>query len=195
MAKYRDIRRGAELNKALTKLRAHEDLERVDKQAKYKAQRGSSVKVKPRRIKGYVESFRLTGRVYLPVRLLGPTQTSNSDIISLVRTSTEANGRTLAVDFTPPAGGSQLDGLSGFKPARFGVIERGAPVADNKSRITDVEYSRYDNKSVSGPFGSANTGNELYDTAVSGINDLAAVKAFLAIPTGGNRIYFTPEIL
>jgi hypothetical protein len=195
MAKYRDIRRGAELNKALTKLRTYEDLEKVEKQAKYKAQRGSSVKVKPKRIKGYVESFRLTGRVYLPVKLLAQTQTSNSDIISLVRTSTAANGRTSATDFTIPSGGTQLDGLSGFKPARFGVIERGARVADNKSRVTDVEYSRYDDKSVSGPFGSSDAGSESYDTAIDVIQKLAAVKAFLAIPTGGNRIYFTPEIL
>jgi hypothetical protein len=88
-----------------------------------------------------------------------------------------------------------LDGLSGFKPARFGVIERGARVADNKSLVTDVEYSRYDDKSVSGPFGSSDAGSESYDTAIDVIQKLAAVKAFLAIPTGGNRIYFTPEIL
>jgi hypothetical protein len=194
MPRYGDIRRGAELNKSLIKLRTYEDLERQQKQAAYKAQRGSSVRVKPRRIKGYIESFRLTGRVYLPVKLLGPTQTSNSDIISLVRTSTATNGRTLAVDFALPSGGSKLDGLSGFKPAKFGVIERGARVADNKSRVTGDEYSRYDNKSVSSPFGSVEAGSELYDTAVNAIQNLAAVKTFLAA-TEGNRIYFMPEIL
>ncbi|MBO1058987.1 MAG: hypothetical protein HEQ27_21770 [Dolichospermum sp. JUN01] len=194
MGRYSDIRRGVELNKALIKLRAYEDLERPQKQAAYKAQRGSSVRVKPKRIKGYIESFRLTGRVYLPARLLGPTQSSNSDIISLVRTSIEANGRSLASDFTLPSGGTQLDGLSGFKPARFGVIERGARVSDNKSRVTNFEYSRYDNKSVSSAFGSAGTGSEPYDTAVDAIRKLAAVKEFLAA-TEGNRIYFTPEIL
>jgi len=194
MARFSDIRRGAELNKALIKLRAYEDLERPQKQAAYKAQRGSSVKVKPRRIKGYIESFRLTGRTYLPVKLLSSTQTSNSDIISLVRTST-GNGRTLASDFTMPSGATKLDGLSGFKPARFGVIERGAAVADNKSRVTGDEYSRYDNKSVSSPFGSNDPGSEPYDTAVAAIRDLANVTAFLNAPAGGNRIYFTPEIL
>jgi hypothetical protein len=194
MARFSDIRRGAELNKALIKLRAYEDLETPQKQAAYKAQRGSSVKVKAKRVKGYIESFRLAGRIYLPTKILGPTQTSNVDIISLVRTSTSTNGRTLASDFELPSGGTKLDGLSGFKPARFGVIERGARVADNKSRVTDTEYSRYDNKSVSCPFGSASTGNELYDTAVDAIQNLAAVKTFLTA-TEGNRIYFTPEIL
>ncbi len=193
MGRYSDIRRGVELNAALTKLRAYEDLSRDAKQAAYKAQRGNSIKVKPRKIKGFVESFRLNGRVYLPVRLLGPTQTSNSDIISLVRTATATNGRTLQTDFELPVGGVRLEGLTGFKPARFGVVERGATVTDNKSRLTSIEYRRYDNKSVSSPFGSRETGTEIYDTAVEAIKELAAVKTFLGVD--GNRMYFTPEIL
>jgi hypothetical protein len=194
MGRYSDIKRGAELNKALIKLRAHEDLETSDKQAAYKAQRGTSVKVKPSKVKGYIESFRLAGRIYLPVKLLNnEKQTANATLISLVRVAAATTGRTLAADFTVPTGGTKLDGLTGFKAARFGAIERGAAVTDNKSRVTGIEYKRYDNKSVSSPFGSQSAGGELYDTAVSEIKDLEAVKTFLE--TEGNRIYFTPEIL
>ncbi|MTJ50905.1 hypothetical protein [Dolichospermum sp. UHCC 0259] len=193
MGRYTDIRRGVELNAALTKLRAYEDLSTDAKQAAYKAQRGNSVKVKPNKTKGFVESFNLTGRIYLPVRLLSETQTTNGTLISLVRTASATTGRTVDVGFTVPAGGVVLDGLTGFKAARFGAVQRGAAVADNKSRLTDIEYSRYDNKSVSSPFGSEQAGSETYPTAVAAIRALAAVETFVG--TTGNRIYFTPEII
>ncbi|MBD2569692.1 hypothetical protein [Anabaena lutea] len=193
MGRYTDIRRGVELNAALTKLRAYEDLTRAQKQAAYKAQRGTSVKVKPNKVKGFVESFNLAGRIYLPVRLLSDTQSGNTDITTLVREAAATTGRTIAVGFTVPQGGVLLDGLTGFKAARFGVVKRGAAVADNESRVTDIQYARYDNKSTSSPFGSQQAGNEAYATAVSEIKDIANVKTFLA--SEGNRIYFAPEII
>ncbi len=52
MGRYGDIRRGKELNEALTKLRAWEDLSTEAKQTLYTSQRGSSVKVKANRVKG-----------------------------------------------------------------------------------------------------------------------------------------------
>ena len=192
MGKYSDIRRGVELNAALTKLRAWEDLSRDAKQTLYKGQRGTSVKVKANRVKGYVESFGLVGRIYLPVKLLSSTQSANAPLISTVRTAAADSSRTHAVDFTVPTGGVLLDGLKGYRPAKISLTERGNPVTDNKSRVTDIEYARYDNKSVSSPFG-AGTDTETYTAAVSDLKGLAAIETFLQ--TAGNRVSFTPEIL
>lgn len=192
MGKYSDIRRGSELNAALIKLRAYEDLSTDAKQTLYKGQRGTSVKVKPNRVKGYVEAFGLTGRIYLPVRLLSATQTANATLINTVRTAAADSSRTHAVDFTVPTGGVLLDGLKGFTPARVSLTERGAAVSDNKSRVTDIEYARYDNKSASSPFG-AGTDTETYAAAVSDIKGLSAIETFLN--TTGNRVTFTPELL
>ena len=193
MGKYSDIRRGKELNAALEKLRAYEDLTRAEKQALYKGQRGSSVKVSAKRVKGYVESFGLVGRLFLPVKLLSSTQTTNASLISIVRTATAAEERNHAFGFTVPAGGATLDGMKGYAPARLSLTDRGAEVADNKSRITDVAYKRYDNKTVSSPFGSRTGGTETYDQAVSDIGNQSTLATFLE--TEGNRIAFTPEIL
>ena len=192
MGRYSDIRRGAELNAALIKLRAYEDLTRDQKQAAYKAQRGTSVKVNANRVKGYVEAFGLTGRIYLPVRLLDDNQQSNGVLISMVRTAAADSSRTHAVGFTVPSGGVLLDGLSGYRPAKVSATARGAAVADNKSRVTDIEYKRYDNKSVASPFG-AGTDTETYAAAVADIKAQSALETFLG--TAGNRISFTPEIL
>ncbi|ALF51867.1 hypothetical protein ACX27_01820 [Nostoc piscinale CENA21] len=192
MGRYSDIRRGAELNAALVKLRAYEDLSRDQKQALYKTQRGSLVKVKANRVKGYVEAFGFTGRIFLPVKLLSTTQSANGTLIGTVRTAAAAEGRTNAVDFTVPSGGVLLDGLNGFKPAKLSLTERGAPVANNKSRVTDEEYQRFDNKSVSSPFGQG-TDTETYAAAVADIKAQSAIESFLQ--TTGNRVSFTPEIL
>ncbi len=193
MGRYRDIRRGKELNEALTKLRAWEDLSIDAKQTLYKSQRGSSVKVKANRVKGYVESFELVGRIFLPVKLLSGTQTTNGTLIGIVRTATAAEGRTHADGFTVPTGGVTLDGMKGFKSAKLSLTDRGAEVADNKSRVTTIEYKRYDNKSVSSPFGAETDGTETYAQAKAAIADQAAIKTFLQ--TEGNRVSFTPEVL
>jgi hypothetical protein len=195
MGKYSDIRRGKELNEALTKLRAWEDLSREAKQTLYKGQRGSSVKVNANRVKGYVESFGLSGRIYLPVKLLAAStaQPTNGTLIGIARDAAATTGRTIAVGFTLPTNGVLLDGLTGYRPARLSLTDRGAAVVDNKSRVTTFEYKRYDNKSVSSPFGSQQAGNELYQTAVTEISDIAAIKTFLT--TAGNRVAFTPEVL
>ncbi|MCC5641236.1 hypothetical protein LC593_36640 [Nostoc sp. CHAB 5844] len=192
MGKYSDIRRGVELNAALTKLRAWEDLSRDAKQTLYRGQRGSSVKVKANRVKGYVESFGLTERIYLPVKLLSATQTTNGTLIGIVRTAVATEGRALAVDFASPTGGVLLNGLKGYTPAKLSLTERGNEVTDNKSRITDIEYKRYDNKSVSSPFG-AGTDGETYTAAVTDIKAQSAIETFLN--TTGNRVAFTPERL
>jgi hypothetical protein len=193
MGKYSDIRRGKELNEALTKLRAWEDLSTDAKQTLYKGQRGSSVRVKPNRVKGYVESFELVGRIFLPVKILSATQTTNATLIGIVRTAVAADGRTRADGFTVPAGGVALDGMTGFKPAKLSLTDRGAEVADNKSRVTNTEYKRYDNKSVSSPFGQQTDGIETYAQAKSIIADQAPIKTFLQ--SEGNRVSFTPEVL
>ncbi|MBC1236770.1 hypothetical protein [Nostoc sp. 2RC] len=195
MGRYGDIRRAKELTEALTKLREWEDKTVKEKRALYKAQRGNSVRVKVIRTKGYVESFALAGRIYLPVKLLAETQTGSNQttIANMVRNAVETDGRTLAVDFTLPTGGVLLDGLSGYRPARLSVTDRGAEVTDNASRITDLEYKRYDNKSVSSPFGSKNTGGETYAEAVTAINDISAIKTFLQ--KEGNRVSFIPEVI
>ncbi len=193
MGKYSDVRRGKELNEALTKLRAWEDKSREDKQTLYKSQRGSSVRVNANRVKGYVESFELVGRLFLPVRLLSGTQTTNSTLIGIVRAATAADGRTHDAGFTPPTGGVTLDGMNGYQPAKLSLTDRGAVVADNKSRVTNIEYKRYDNKSVSSPFGASTAGTETYAQAKSAIADQTAIKTFLE--TEGNRVAFTPEIL
>jgi hypothetical protein len=190
MGRYSDIRRGAELNAALTKLRAYEDLTRDQKQAAYKAQRGSSVKVNARRVKGYVESFGLVGRIYLPVKLLDDTQQTEGVLIGMVRSAVST--KVQQINFVVPTGGVTLDGLSGYKPAKFSATKRGEPVADNKSRVTDIEYKRYDNKSVASPFG-AGADTETYASAVNDIKGEAAITSFLG--TAGNRISFTPEVL
>lgn len=193
MGRYGDIRRGKELNEALIKLRAWEDLSTDAKQTLYKSQRGSSVKVKANRVKGYVESFELVGRIFLPVKLLSATQTIQATLISTVRTATAADSRTHAMGFTVPIGGVVLDGMKGFKTAKLSLTARGAAVADNKSRVTTTEYTRYDNKSASSPFGAEADGTETYAQAVAAISDQAAIKTFLQ--TEGNRISFTPEVL
>lgn len=193
MGRYGDIRRGKELNEALTKLRAWEDLSTDAKQALYKSQRGSSVKVKANRVKGYVESFELVGRIFLPVKILSATQTTNGTLIGIVRTATAAESRTHADGFTVPTGGVTLDGMRGFKAAKLSLTDRGAEVADNKSRVTTTEYKRYDNKSVSSPFGAQADGTETYAEAKAAIADQAPIKAFLQ--TEGNRISFSPEVL
>ncbi|MBD2503128.1 hypothetical protein [Anabaena azotica] len=194
MGRFSDIRRGKELNEALTKLRAWEDLTRAQKQALYKQQRGTSVRVKARRTKGYVESFGLVGRIYLPVRLLDNNQTGSTQatLISTVRTAAGQSDRTKASDFTSPQGGVLLDGLKGYKPAKLSLTDRGTALTDNKSRVTEVEYQRYDTKTVSSPFG-AKSDTETYDQAVSEIGDQEAIKSFLT--SDGNRIAFTPEVL
>lgn len=193
MGRYSDIRRGVELNAALTKLRAWEDLSIDAKQTLYKGQRGTSVRVAANRVKGYVEAFGLSGRIFLPVKLLSATQTANGTLISTVRTATAAEDRTRAIDFTPPTGAVLLDGLSGYKPAKLSLTARGAVVADNKSRITDIEYKRYDNKSVASPFGQETAGSEAYATAVAAIKAQSAIETFLT--TTGNRVSFSPEVL
>ncbi|MBD2204939.1 hypothetical protein H6G33_04230 [Calothrix sp. FACHB-1219] len=193
MGKYSDIRRGRELNEALTKLRAWEDLSKDAKQTLYKGQRGTSVRVDANRVAGYVESFGLSGRIYLPVKLLSSTQTANASLISTVRNAADDTGRTLAANFTLPTGGTKLDGLTGYKPAKISLTQRGAAVSDNKSRITNIEYKRYDNKSVASPFGSKNTGGETYLDAVAAIRAQSAIATFLN--DKGNRISFTPEVV
>ncbi len=196
MGRYSDIRRGKELDAALTKLRAWEDKTRVEKQALYKSQRGSSVRVKSNRIKGYVESFELVGRIFLPVKILGDTQTANGVLIGMVRDATATLKRTYKATeaipiVTPPI--IMLDGLTGYRPARFSATDRGAAVTDNKSRVTEVEYKRYDSKSVSSPFGSQTSGTETYTTAVTAIKAITAIDIFLK--SEGNRISFTPEVV
>lgn len=193
MGRYGDIRRGKELNEALTKLRAWEDLSTDAKQALYKSQRGSSVRVSANRVKGYVESFELVGRIFLPVKLLSATQTTNGTLIGIVRTATGADGRNRADGFTVPTGGVTLDGMKGFRPAKLSLTDRGAVVADNKSRVTNIDYKRYDNKSVSSPFGAQTDGTETYAQAKSLIADQQPIKTFAA--TEGNRVSFTPEVL
>ncbi|MDZ8082819.1 MAG: hypothetical protein RMX35_27615 [Nostoc sp. DcaGUA01] len=195
MSRYGDIRRAKELTEALEKLRAWEDKTLKEKRAAYKAQRGTSVRVKVIRTKGYVESFELVGRIYLPTKVLSDTQTGSNQatLANMVREAVQAEGRTLAVGFELPAGGVLLDGLSGFRPAKLSITERGEEVTDNASRITDLEYKRYDNKSVSSPFGSKNTGGETYAAAVAAISDIAAIKTFLQ--QEGNRVTFTPELI
>lgn len=193
MGRYGDIRRGKELNEALTKLRAWEDLSTDAKQTLYKGQRGSSVRVKPNRVKGYVESFELVGRIFLPVNLLSATQTTQATLIGAVRTDVAADGRTRAAGFTVPAGGVTLDGMTGFKPAKLSLTNRGAEVADNKSRVTTIQYKRYDTKTASSPFGAQTDGTETYAQAVAAIRDQAAIKTFLQ--SEGNRISFTPEVI
>ena len=195
MGRYGDIRRANELTAALTKLRAWEDKTIEQKKELYKSQRGTSVRVKVNRVKGYVESFGLAGRIYLPVKLLSDTQTGSNAtaLANTVREAVQTTGRTLAVGFTLPTGGVLLDGLTGYRPARLSLTDRGAAVTDNKSRVTDFEYKRYDNKSVSSPFGSQSAGSELYGTAVTEISDIAAIKAFIAIE--GNRVAFIPEVI
>jgi hypothetical protein len=196
MGRYSDIRRGKELDAALTKLRAWEDKTRVEKQALYKSQRGNLERVKCIRIKGYVESFELVGRIFLPVKILGDTQIANGTLIGMVRDAAETLKRTYkATDaipaVTPPI--TMLDGLTGYRPARVSATDRGAVVADNKSRVTEFEYKRYDNKSVSSPFGSQTSGTETYATAVIAIKAVAAIDTFLK--TEGSRISFTPEVI
>lgn len=193
MGKYSDIRRGKELNEALTKLRAWEDLSRDAKQTLYKGQRGSSVKVTANRVKGYVESFGLVGRIFLPVRLLSSSQTQQTSLISTVRTAAATSSRTREAGFTVPSGGVLLDGLKGYRPAKLSLTDRGSEVTDNKSRITNIEYKRYDNKTVSSPFGAEADGTETYTEAVTAIKGLSAIETFLQ--SAGNRIAFTPEIL
>lgn len=193
MGKYSDIRRGKELNEALTKLRAWEDLSRDAKQTLYKGQRGSSVKVTANRVKGYVESFGLVGRIFLPVRLLSSSQTQQASLISTVRTAAATSSRTREAGFTVPSGGVLLDGLKGYRPAKLSLTDRGSEVTDNKSRITNIEYKRYDNKTVSSPFGAEADGTETYTEAVTAIKGLSAIETFLQ--SAGNRIAFTPEIL
>jgi hypothetical protein len=193
MGKYSDIRRGKELNEALTKLRAWEDLSRDAKQTLYKGQRGSSTKVNANRVKGYVESFGLVGRIFLPVRLLSGTQTQQATLIGVVRTAAATSSRTREAGFTVPSGGVLLDGLKGYRPAKLSLTDRGSEVTDNKSRITNIEYKRYDNKTVSSPFGAEADGTETYTEAVTAIKGLTAIEEFLQ--STGNRIAFTPEIL
>ncbi len=195
MSRYGDIRRAKELAEALTKLREWEDKPLKEKRALYKAQRGSSVRVKVIRTKGYVESFELQGRIYLPVKLLSDTQTGSNatSLANTVREAVQTDGRTLAVGFTLPTGGLLLDNLTGYRPARLSLTDRGAEVADNNSRITDLEYKRYDNKSVSSPFGSKSAGSEPYADAVAEISDIAAIKAFAQ--QEGNRVSFIPEVI
>ncbi|MCC5597974.1 hypothetical protein [Nostoc favosum] len=195
MTRYGDIRRAKELTDALEKLRAWEDKTVKEKRALYKAQRGSSVRVKVNRTKGYVESFQLVGRIYLPVKLLSDSQTGSNatTLANTVREAVQADGRTVAVGFTLPTGGVLLDNMTGYRPARLSLTDRGAEVADSKSRITDLEYKRYDNKSVSSPFGSKNTGGETYAAAVAEISDIAAIKAFAQ--QEGNRVAFIPEVI
>jgi hypothetical protein len=82
--------------------------------------------------------------------------------------------------------------MKGFKTAKLSLTDRGAEVADNKSRVTDIEYKRYDNKSVSSPFGAQTDGTETYAQAVSAIGNQTAIKTFLT--TEGNRVSFTPEV-
>ncbi|WP_339375866.1 hypothetical protein [Calothrix sp. NIES-2098] len=199
MGKYSDIRRGVELNAALTKLRAWEDLSRDAKQSLYAGQKtATGTKVNLKTVKGYVESFTFNGRVFLPVRLIDDAgQTSNgvmtTSIISTLRTAVAADDRTRAANFTVPTGGVKMDGLKGFKPAKASLVIRGAAVADNKSRVTDIQYKRYANKSISSPFGQSTDGSETYATAVTAIAATAALVTLLE--TEGNRLSFTPEIV
>ncbi|MDZ8086510.1 MAG: hypothetical protein RMY16_13275 [Nostoc sp. DedQUE12b] len=195
MGRYGDIRRAKELGDALTKLREWEDKTLKEKRAAYKAQRGTSVRVKVIRAKGYVESFELQGRIYLPVKLLSDNQTGGNatTLANVVREAVQTSGRTLAVGFELPTGGLLLDNLTGYRPAKLSLTDRGAEVADSKSRITDLEYKRYDNKSVSSAFGSKATGSEPYADAVAEISDIASIKAFAQ--KEGNRVSFIPEVI
>jgi hypothetical protein len=195
MTRYGDIRRAKELTDALTKLREWEDKTIKEKRALYKSQRGSSVRVKVIRTKGYIESFELQGRIYLPVKLLSDTQTGSNQttLANTVREAVQTDTRTHPAGFTLPTGGLLLDNLKGYSPARLSLTDRGAEVADSKSRITDLEYKRYDNKSVSSPFGSKAAGSEPYADAVAGISDIAAIKTFLQ--QEGNRVAFVPEVI
>ncbi|MEH2082468.1 MAG: hypothetical protein V7K89_21545 [Nostoc sp.] len=131
----------------------------------------------------------------MPTKVLADSQTGSNQttLANMVREAVQTNGRVIAVGFTLPTGGVLLDNLSGYRPARISATDRGAEVADSKSRITDLEYKRYDNKSVSSPFGSKNTGGETYAEAVAGLSDIAAIKSFLQ--KEGNRISFTPELI
>ncbi|MDJ0737885.1 MAG: hypothetical protein QNJ47_28140 [Nostocaceae cyanobacterium] len=195
MGRYSDIRRGEELKKSLDELRKWEDLSRAEKQALYKAQRGNAVKLKPVYSKGYVESFTFNQRTYLPVRLLADEgQTLEANLIATVRTAAAADGRTLAPTFTTPSGAVLLDGISGFKPARLSITQRGNEITDkNTSRVTKSQYKRYSNRSVSSPFGSNSAGSESYEDAVKAIKAQTAIVKFAK--ETGNRVSFTPEIV
>lgn len=194
MGKYSDIRRAKELTDALTKLRAWEDKTLTEKRTLYKSQRGSSKRVEAKRVGGYVEAFGLVGRVFLPVRLLAAIgQESETALVGIVEKAVKVKNRAYNLGEALPAGSVLLDGFKGFKAAKLSLTKRGSVVTDNKSRITTLEYKRYDNKSVSSPFGSETAGSESYADAVKDIRKIDAIENFLK--TEGNRIAFTPEML
>ncbi|MCM0590161.1 MAG: hypothetical protein HEQ19_13985 [Gloeotrichia echinulata CP02] len=199
MGRYGDIRRGKELNEALAKLRAYEDKPKDQKQAAYKQQRGNSIKVSAIKEAGYVESFGLAGRIFLPVRILADNQSGSTgnaqDLITLCRNSAASDSRTRKKSEALPSGSTPLDGLKGYRPARLILVEKGSLNPDNKSRITGIQYTRYFTKSVSSPFG-AKSETEKYQEAVSDIRELSGIKSFLTgSDSQGNRISFIPEIL
>lgn len=197
MGRFSDINRGPELAAAYAARQAYLALPKEQKQAKYKDLNVEKV-VSSRAIR-YLNPFGSPKVLFAEVRFpvndppastttsAGASQQKElaSDLVSAITT---AIGARIKASIT----GTDILGSPGkkFKPARVVLFQKGTGTPQvATSRFTNIKYLRYNNKSVSAPFGMEND-TDNYDKAVKDIT--AGCATFLGA-NAGNRVSFIPQ--
>jgi hypothetical protein len=195
---YTDISRGVRLAADHAKYLLWLQKDTAARQAAYAAVTTPANKVKTSRVPGYVIPFTASGTslVYLPVRLIGPTQSGRgSALANTLRTIVGAYTFTTSevAALTTP---NVLDGVK-FKPAKVTVIQRVTTATTKEaSRITGRTYYRHENDSVTAVFGKK-VSDDTQDSVVSAIK---TSTDFANLFTGSennlaSRYRFVPESL
>lgn len=188
MARYSDIKRGADLNDQFIKYRDWLDDTAAARSTAYQANKSKTQDAEWERELCFVLPYQSTGEVmYLESKRLAPTQASatlSKDSANLVI--------SVVADFTlgELAAGKESIRLPGFRFARFIATERSGTPVERTSRISGKKYKQYQTISASGPFGRTTAANTLgaFRAITQG---KANVKTFVG--KLGNRISIIPE--
>jgi hypothetical protein len=188
MARYSDIKRGAELNDQFVKYKDWLDDTAAAKKASYAAIRAKPVDVTWERENCFILPFSSASTtVYFEAKALTAAQTS---------ATLSKDAATLALDlsndysFDTLASPAESVKIPGFRFARVIATERTGTNGEKISRISGKPYKQYQTVSASCPFGRTSSQLTL-GTIRAVMLGKAAYKTFVAKP--GNRVSIIPE--
>lgn len=192
---YKDISRGVRLAKDHANYMLWLEKDTAARQAAYKAVANPANKVQTTRVPGYVIPFTSSGSiVYLPVRLIAPSQTGRGGTLATTLRGVldEFTFDDAEVKTQPNA--NILEGVK-FTPAKVTVIQRvTTATTKEKSRITGREYYRHENDSVTGVFGKKAVA-DTQDAVIAAIKAKAPFQALFAGSANAlaSKYRFVPE--
>lgn len=194
---YKDISRGVRLAADHAKYMTWLAKDTEARQTAYAAITTPANKVKTDRVPGAIIPFDTSGAnlVYLPARLINPTQTGRGAELAKTLQGITAEFNFTTVELAALTTPNIIDNVRKFKFAKVTVIQRVTTATTKESsRITGRQYYRHENDSVTAHFGKKEASNT-YDTVVTLIK---AKTAFTGLFTGSetasaSRYRFVPE--